>query len=69
MLPGVVLAPTTATDLGKKKGSSERVTTAAGKVSLAKEEVTTAVWGGPVKHREENLSDTAMETLVIELKN
>jgi hypothetical protein len=48
---------------------NERITTAAGQVGLIREEVTTAVWGGPVKHREENLSDTPMETLVIELKN
>jgi len=48
---------------------NERITTASGQVSLIREEVTTAIWGGPVKHREENLSDTPLETLVIELKN
>jgi hypothetical protein len=48
---------------------NERITTAAGQVSMVKETVTAATWGGPVKHREENLSDTPMETLVIELKN
>jgi hypothetical protein len=48
---------------------NERITTASGQVSLSKEMVTRAVWGGPVKHREENLGDAPMETLVIELKN
>jgi hypothetical protein len=48
---------------------NERITTAGGQVSMVKEAVTTATWGGPVKHREENLSDSPMETLVIELKN
>lgn len=48
---------------------NERITTASGQVSTVNEAVTTATWGGPVKHREENLSDTPMETLVIELKN
>jgi hypothetical protein len=48
---------------------NERITTAAGQVSLVHETATAAAWGGPVKHREENLSDSLMETLVIELKN
>jgi hypothetical protein len=48
---------------------NERITTAAGQVTMINEAATGAKWGGPVKHREENLGDTGMETLVIELKN
>ena len=47
----------------------ERITTAAGQATEINETVPTPLFGGPVKHREENLSDTPMETLVIELKN
>ena len=48
---------------------NDRLTTDGGQVAVLKEADTKANWGGPVKHREENLSDTPMETLVIELKN
>jgi hypothetical protein len=47
----------------------ERITTAAGQVSMVHETTVAAAWGGPVKHREENIGDRPMETLVIELKN
>lgn len=47
----------------------ERITTDAGQAILIEQPAPTATWGGPVKHREENLSDTPMETLVVELKN
>jgi quercetin dioxygenase-like cupin family protein len=47
----------------------ERVTTAAGQVSTVREAETAAMWGGPVKHREENLSGAPIETIVVELKN
>ena len=47
----------------------ERITTAAGQASEIREAEPTPTWGGPVKHREENLAGTPMETLVIELKN
>jgi hypothetical protein len=49
--------------------ANDRITTADGKVTVLKEAETIATWGGPVKHREENLSDSPMETLVIELRN
>jgi hypothetical protein len=48
---------------------NERITTASGQINLIKEEMVTPIWGGPVKHREENLGEGPMETLVIELKN
>ena len=48
---------------------NERITTEGGQVSMVKEAATTATWGGPVKHREQNPSGTPIETLVIELKN
>jgi hypothetical protein len=48
---------------------NERITTASGQVILLKEAAPTATWGGPAKHSEENLGDTPMEALVIELKN
>jgi len=47
----------------------ERVTTAAGHVDTVQQPVSTAVWGGPVKHREENLAGVPMEAIVVELKN
>ena len=47
----------------------ERVTTATGQEDVVDHAETTAAWGGPVKHREQNLAATAMDSLVIELKN
>jgi quercetin dioxygenase-like cupin family protein len=47
----------------------ERITTAAGQADTVKHSEPTATWGGPVKHREENLSEAPMEAIVVELKN
>ncbi len=47
----------------------ERLTTEGGQVSLVKQAAPTATWGGPVKHREENLGDSPIEAIVVEVKN
>lgn len=43
-------------------------TTAAGKVEERKLKRGTAVWGEPVKHTDENLSDKPIELIQVELK-
>jgi hypothetical protein len=46
-----------------------RVTTEDGKADLVQHKAGEASWGGPAKHREENLNDSPFETIVVELKN
>jgi quercetin dioxygenase-like cupin family protein len=45
------------------------MTTADGQTTKAQHKPGEASWGGPVKHREENLMDKPFEAVVIELKN
>ncbi|MBI3695964.1 MAG: hypothetical protein HY238_14125 [Acidobacteria bacterium] len=45
-----------------------RVTSADGKVEQADHKAGEVSWGGPAKHKEENLSDKPFEVLVVELK-
>ena len=45
-----------------------KVTTPDGKSELSQHQVGEASWGGPAKHTEENLNDSPMEVLVVELK-
>ena len=47
---------------------SVNVTTPDGKSELSQHQAGDASWGGPAKHTEENLSDSPMEALVVELK-
>jgi quercetin dioxygenase-like cupin family protein len=46
-----------------------RVTDGNGKVDLVKHRAGEAVWGTPIKHREENLSDQPFEVVAVEIKN
>ena len=46
-----------------------RITAADGKAETAQHKAGEASWGGPAKHREENLNSTAFEAVVVELKN
>jgi hypothetical protein len=46
-----------------------RVTDAQGKVDLVKHKAGDAVWGTPIVHKEENLSDMPFEVVAIELKD
>jgi quercetin dioxygenase-like cupin family protein len=46
-----------------------RVTDPQGKVDLVKHNAGDAVWGTPLTHREENLSDQPFEVIAVELKN
>lgn len=46
-----------------------RVTTADGKVDTVQHKAGEAIWGTPIKHKEENLSDTAFEVIAIEIKS
>ena len=45
-----------------------KVTTPDGKSELSQHGAGDASWGGPAKHTEENLNDSPMEVLVVELK-
>lgn len=45
-----------------------RITSADGKVEMAQHKAGDVSWGGPLKHKEENLSDKPMEVVVVELK-
>jgi hypothetical protein len=45
-----------------------RVTTADGKVDTVQHKAGEAVWGTPVKHKEENMSDSPFEVIAIEIK-
>lgn len=47
---------------------NSRITSADGKVEMAKHKAGEASWGGPAKHREENLADAPLEVVVVELK-
>jgi hypothetical protein len=46
-----------------------RVTTPDGKVENVQHRAGEASWGGATKHREDNLSDSPFEAVVVELKN
>lgn len=46
-----------------------RITAADGKAETAQHKAGEASWGGPAKHKEENLSDSPFEAVVVELKN
>ena len=46
-----------------------RVTDGAGKVNLVKHKSGEAIWGTPITHTEENLSDQPFEVVAVELKN
>ena len=46
-----------------------RVTTADGKVEQVEHKAGDVSWGGPAKHKEENLSDKPFEVVVVELKS
>ena len=46
-----------------------RITSTDGKVENAQHKAGEASWGGPAKHREENLSDKPFEVVVVELKS
>ena len=45
-----------------------RVTTPDGKAETVQHKAGEASWGGPAKHREENLNDSPFEAVVVELK-
>ena len=45
-----------------------KITTPDGKSELSQHKAGDASWGGPTKHTEENLNDSLMEALVVELK-
>ena len=45
-----------------------KITTPDGKSELSQHQAGDASWGGPAKHTEENLNDSPMEALVVELK-
>jgi len=45
------------------------MTTPDGKTDTAQHQAGEASWGGPTKHREENLKDTPFEAVVVELKS
>jgi len=46
-----------------------RITPTDGNVENARHKAGEASWGGPTKHREENLKDTPFEAVVVELKS
>lgn len=46
-----------------------RITPEGGTPEVAQHKAGEASWGGPAKHKEENLNDTPFEALVVELKN
>ena len=46
-----------------------RVTDPQGKVAVVKHKAGEAIWGTPITHREENLSDTPFEVIAVELKD
>ena len=46
-----------------------RVTTPDGKADIVEHKAGEASWGGATKHKEENLSDSPFEAVVVELKN
>lgn len=46
-----------------------RITAADGKAETAQHKAGEASWGGPARHKEENLSDSPFEAIVVELKN
>jgi len=46
-----------------------RVTTPDGKAETVQHKAGDVSWGGPTKHKEENLSDKPFEVLVVELKS
>jgi hypothetical protein len=46
-----------------------RVTDAKGKVDMVRHKAGDAVWGTPITHTEENLSDQPFEVVAVELKN
>ena len=45
-----------------------KITTPDGKSEISQHQAGDASWGGPAKHTEENLNDSLMEALVVELK-
>jgi hypothetical protein len=45
-----------------------RVTDPQGNVSVVKHKAGDAVWGTPISHREENVSDQAFEVVAVEIK-
>jgi hypothetical protein len=45
------------------------MTTPDGKTETAQHKAGEVSWGGPTKHREENLRDEPFEALVVELKD
>lgn len=49
-------------------GQKVKVTTPDGKSELSQHRAGDASWGGPAKHTEENLSDSPLEVLVVEVK-
>jgi len=49
-------------------GQKVKVTTPDGKSELSEHQAGDVSWGGPAKHAEENLSDSPLEVLVVELK-
>jgi quercetin dioxygenase-like cupin family protein len=46
-----------------------RVTTPDGKAEVVERKAGEVSWGGPAKHKEENLNSTPFEVMVVELKN
>jgi len=46
-----------------------RITSTDGKVENAQHKAGEASWGGPAKHKEENLNDKGFEAVVVELKS
>lgn len=48
---------------------TNRVTSADGKVQTVTHKAGEAVWGTPVKHKEENIGDKPFEVLVVEIKD
>jgi uncharacterized RmlC-like cupin family protein len=50
-------------------GQDFRVTSADGKTEHTQHKAGDVSWGGPVKHKEENLSDKPFEVVVVEIKN
>lgn len=48
---------------------NERQTSPDGKIVIARQKAGEFSWGGPVKHKAENLKDTPFEAVVVELKN
>jgi quercetin dioxygenase-like cupin family protein len=50
-------------------GQEFRVTDPQGKVDVVKHKAGDAIWGTPITHREENLSDKPFEVIAVELKS